>query len=245
MPLQIGAALKRGAVRFASRTGAILTVAYAALYAVYQTGYNSLVNVVYTRMGVDAGIAVPVSLPPPVAAVVVAVSLLALSYLSVVAIRTFVTGDRDAIPREHYAEGVVWAVANLVVGGLVTMLLVTVGFALLFVPGVFLLVSLLFVPVYVAVEGDNFVTAMRRSWALARGDRLAVLGLVLVVVAIGLAVGAVFAVVTVAAALAGYQVVVPLVAAVVVSPVTMYNLAAVAAAFEQLAGAGAGVAPTR
>ncbi|AZH26868.1 hypothetical protein [Haloplanus aerogenes] len=236
MSLQIGAALKSGASRFASRTGAILTVAYLVLYTVYQIGYNAIVNVVYTRMGVDTSLAVPVSLPVPVAVVVVVACLIALSYLSVVAIRTFVAGTRDTIPGEFYTDGVVWAVPNLFVGGLVTMVLVTIGFALLFVPGIFLLVSLLFMPVYVAVEGDNFVTAMRRSWALARGDRLAILGLVLVVVAIGAAVGVVFAVVNIAASLAGYQVVVPFVAAVVVSPVTMYNLAAVAAAFEQLAG---------
>ena len=234
MPLQIGAALKSGGYRLASRTGALLTVSYVVLYAAYQTGYNVALNALYARLGVDAALAVPFTLPTPVAGAVVAVCLLALSYLSVVAIRTFVAGERDTVPGEFYTEGVVWAVPNLFVGGLVTMVLMTIGFALLFVPGVFLLVSFVFMPMYVAVEGDNFVTALRRSWVLARGDRWSILGLGLVVVAIGGAAGVVFGVVNVAATFAGYQAVVPLVAALVVSPVTMYNLATVAAAFEQL-----------
>jgi len=234
MPLQIGAALKSGGYRLASRTGALLTVAYLVLYAIYQTGYNALLNALYARWGVDAMLpAVPI--PVPVAAAVVAASLVGLSYLSVVAIRTFVADERDAIPRSLYTDGVVWAVPNLFVGGLVTMLLMTVGFALLIAPGVFLLISFVFVPVYVAVEGDDFVTAMRRSWALARGDRLPILGFVLVVVAAGLALGVVFAITNIVATLAGARIVTPLLAAVAVAPVTMYNLAAVAAAFEQLA----------
>lgn len=234
MSLQIGAALKSGGYRLASRTGAMLTVSYVVLYAVYQTGYNIALNALYARLGVGTTLAVPFTLPTPVAGVVVAACLLALSYLSVVAIRTFIAGERDAVPGDFYTEGLVWAIPNLFVGGLVTMILVTIGFALLFVPGIFLLVSFVFMPMYVAVEGDDFVTALRRSWALARGDRWSILGLVLVVVAIGGAAGAVFGAVNVAATLAGYQVVVPLVAALVVSPVTMYNLAAVASAFEQL-----------
>lgn len=237
MSLQIGAALKSGGSRVASRTGALLTVGYLVLYAVYQTGYNALLNALYARIGIDAGITAPVSLPTPVAAAVVGGCLLGLSYLGVVSIRTFVAGERDAIPREFYTDGVVWAVANLFVGGLVTLVLVTVGFALLLIPGVFLLVSLVFVAMYVAVEGDDFVTAMRRSWALARGNRWSILGLVLVVAALGFALGIGFGVANVVATLAGYEILVPLIAAVVVAPVTMYNVAAVAAAFEQLRGA--------
>jgi hypothetical protein len=234
MSLQIGAALKSGGYRLVSRTGAILTVCYLALYAVYQTGYNALLNALYARAGVDAELAVPVSLPTPVAAAVVGACLLGLSYLSVVAIRTFVAGDRDRFPRERYAGGMVWAVPNLFVGGLVAMILMTVGFVLLFVPGVFLLVSLLFMAMYVAVDGDNFVTAMRRSWALARGNRWSILGLVLVVSAIGFTAGIGFSVVNLVVSLAGFGVVTPLLAAALVAPMTMFNVATVAAAFDQL-----------
>ncbi|GAB6862162.1 hypothetical protein ACFR97_05910 [Haloplanus litoreus] len=234
MTLRIGAALKSGGYRLASRTGALLTVGYLVLYVVYQTGFNVLMNALYARAEMAVQIPAPVALSLPVAATVVVGSLLALTVLSVVAIRTFVADERDAIPREFWTEGLGWAVLNLFVGGLVTTVLLTVGFALLIVPGVFLLVGLVFMAMYVAVDGDNFVTAMRRSWALARGNRLSILGLVLVVASLGFAVGIGFSVMNLAASLAGFGVVTPLLAAVLVAPMTMFNVATVAAAFDQL-----------
>ncbi|WP_251342394.1 hypothetical protein [Haloplanus halophilus] len=234
MSLHVGAALKSGGYRLASRTGALLTVGYLVLYAVYQTGFNVLMNALYARAGLDAEIPAPVALPLPAAAAVVAACLLVLTYLSVVAIRTFVAGERDAIPGEFWTDGVAWAVANLLVGGLVTTVLLTVGFALLLLPGLVLLVGLVFMAMFVAVEGENFVTAMRRSWALARGNRWSILGLVLVVAAVGLVIGVAFGAVNVALSLAGLGSLTPLLAAVLVAPMTMYNVAAVAAAFDQL-----------
>jgi len=234
MSLQIGAALKSGGSRLASRTGALLTAGYLVLYAVYQTGFNVLMNALYARAEMTAQIPAPVALSLPVAAAVVGGSLLALTVLSVVAIRTFVAGERDAIPRSFWTEGLGWAVPNLFVGGLVTMVLLTVGFVLLIVPGVFLLVGLVFMAMYVAVDGDNFVTAMRRSWTLARGNRWSILGLVLVVSAIGFTVGIGFSVMNLVVSLAGFGVVTPLLAAILVAPMTMFNVATVAAAFDQL-----------
>jgi hypothetical protein len=58
MSLQIGAALKSGGYRLASRTGAMLTVCYVVLYAVYQIAYNIALNALYARLGVDATLAV-------------------------------------------------------------------------------------------------------------------------------------------------------------------------------------------
>jgi len=238
MSLRIGAALKSGGYRFVSRSGALLTVGYLVLYAVYQTGFNVVMNAFYARVGLPPAIPTPVAVPASVAAVVVAASLLALAWLSLVAIRTFVADERDAIPRGFWTDGVAWALPNLLVGGLLTSLLVTVGLVFLLVPGLFLLVGLVFVAMYVAVEGDDFVTAMRRSWGLARGNRLSILGLFVVVAALGGAVGVGFGLVSVVTALAGLEALTPLLTAVFVAPVTMYNVAAVSAAFDQLRGAG-------
>ncbi|SEA35471.1 hypothetical protein SAMN04488065_2789 [Haloplanus vescus] len=234
MSLQIGAALKQGGYRFASRTGALFTVVYAALYVVYQVGYNAFLNALYARWGLEATLPTPVSLPTPLAGVVVLVCLLGLSTMSIVATRTFVAGERDAVPREYYTEGLAWTVPNLFVGGLVTMVLVSVGFVLLLVPGIFLTVSFAFLPMYIAVENDNFVTAMRRSWALSRGDRLPILGVLVVVFAVAFAVGIVFGVANVVLSLAGYGVVMPVLAAACFTPVTLFNLAVMSVAFEQL-----------
>ena len=236
MSLRIGAALKSGGYRFVCRTGALLTVGYLVLYAVYQTGFNVLMNALYAWIGLPAVIPVPIDLPLPVAAAVVAAALLALSWVSLVAIRTFVAGERDAIPRGFRTDGIGWALPNLVVGGLLTTVLATVGFLVLILPGLFLLVGLAFMPMYIAVEGDDFVTAMRRSWELARGNRLSILGLVVVVAALGAAAGAGFGLTTLVLALAGLESLTPLFTAVLVAPMTMYNVAAVSAAFEQLRG---------
>jgi len=236
MSLRIGAALKSGGYRFVSRTGALLTVGYLVLYAVYQTGFNILANALYARIGLPAATPAPVGLPLPVAAAVVAASLLALTWVSLVAIRTFVADERDAIPRGFWTDGVGWALPNLVVGGLLTSVLVTVGLLFLILPGLFLLVGLAFMAMYVAVEGDDFVTAMRRSWGLARGNRLSILGLVVVVAALGAAVGVGFGLANLVLALAGLESLTPLLTAVLVAPMTMYNVAAVSAAFEQLRG---------
>lgn len=234
MSLQLGAALKQGSYRFASRTGALLTAIYAVVYIVYQTGYNALLNALYAYWGLDATLGAPVSLSMPVAGVVVAVSLLGLTVMSVVATRTFVAGERRTIPRDYYTERLAWTVPNLFVGGLVTLVLVTIGFILVFIPGLFLSVSLAFLPMYIAVENDNFVTAMRRSWGLARGDRLPILGLLAIVAAIGLAIGIVFGVTNFVVVLAGYEAALPVLAGLCFAPMTLFNLAVVAAAFEQL-----------
>ncbi|MFB6101856.1 MAG: hypothetical protein ABEJ73_04755 [Haloplanus sp.] len=239
MSLRIVDALKTGANRLVSRAGAAVTVGYLLLYAVYQAGYNVLLNALYVRLGVAATVVEPIPLPVPVAAAIVAGCLFGLTYVSVVAIRTFVAGERDAIPRSFLTDGVGWAVLNLFVGGVVTMLLFAVGFVLLVVPGLFLLVSFAFMAMYVAVDGENFVTGLRRSWGLARGDRLRIFGLVAVVALLGFAVGAGFGVLSTVATLAGVEAVIPLAIALVTAPVTMYNLAVLAAAFEQLRGSPA------
>ncbi|QGX95865.1 hypothetical protein EI982_14280 [Haloplanus rallus] len=236
MSLRIGAALQSGGSRLVSRTGTLLTVSYLVLYAVYQTGFNVLMNALYARIGLPAAIPAPIGLPLPVAAAVVAAALLVLTWVSLVAIRTFVAGERDAIPRGFWTDGVGWALPNLVVGGLLTSVLVTVGFVFLILPGLFLLVGLAFMAMYIAVEGDDFVTAMRRSWGLARGNRLSILGLVVVVAALGAAAGVGFGLASLVLALAGLEPLTPLLTAVLVAPMTMYNVAAVSAAFEQLRG---------
>ena len=64
---------------------------------------------------------------------------------------------------------------------------------------------------------------------------LLVIGLV-VVAALGAAAGAGFGLTTLVLALAGLESLTPLFTAVLVAPMTMYNVAAVSAAFEQLRG---------
>lgn len=238
MSLQIGAALKGGLDLIVSRTGAMLLVTYLALYAVYQTAFNGLARALYERAGFEeaaAGLQPAIDAPVAVTGAFVGACLLIMTYLTVVAVRTFVAGERESVPRDALTGGVVFAVLNLLVGGLVLSVLTTIGFVLLVVPGLFLLVSFLFMTMYVAVENENFVTAMRHSWGLTRGERFAVFGLLLVVMAIGFAVGLVVGIAGFVGVLAGVdQAAIGIANVVVVAPVTLYNLAVLSNAFNQL-----------
>jgi len=55
----------------------------------------------------------------------------------------------------------------LVVALIVQGIAVAIGFVALFIPGLFLLVSLIFTQVYVAVEGEGPFQALSSSWSLA------------------------------------------------------------------------------
>lgn len=125
-------------------------------------------------LGLSPGLAGVLSLPVAVVSLVVTLG----------ALRTFVHGDTEEIPREHFRRNVGWAVVNLVVGGIVASLAVGIGLVLLVVPGLFLLVSLLFWGIFVAVEDESFVDGFQHSWDLTGGHRLQLFGLGVVVVVV-------------------------------------------------------------
>ncbi|PSQ08636.1 hypothetical protein BRC93_14835 [Halobacteriales archaeon QS_5_70_15] len=104
------------------------------------------------------------------------------------------TDETETLPREHLTEDLLWPAANLLVGGVVFGIAVAIGFVLLVIPGLFLLVSLLFWEVFVAVEGDNFVEGFRHSWDLTGGRRLRLFALGVAVVLLALVVSVVFAI---------------------------------------------------
>jgi hypothetical protein len=189
MSLQLGRALKRGAGLLVSRAGAVVLAAYAATMLVYQLSFNTLLQPLLagvTPSGVEPA-ATPglVTLPIPgvVAGGLVALALLAAAVISVVAIRTFVAGERARVPRRFLTERMPFAVANVVVGGIAFALVVALGTLLLVVPGIVAYVGLLFMIQFVAVENVNFVTAMRRSWRLTKGNWIRLFVLVAVLVA--------------------------------------------------------------
>jgi hypothetical protein len=186
MSLQLGSALKRGAERLASRTGVVVLAVYAAVMLVYQLSVNTLLQSLLTSLvpaGADAAASpdlVTLPLPNVVAGGLVVVTLLAAAVVGVVAVRTFVADERDHIPRQFLTERMAFAVANVVCGGIAFGLVVLFGTLLLVVPGIVAYVGLLFMIQFVAVENDNFLTAMRRSWRLTKGNRVRVFLLVVV-----------------------------------------------------------------
>lgn len=108
------------------------------------------------------------------------------------AFRTFVSDDQETLPIERFSRNLGWAWVNLLIGWIVFWIVVGIGFVFLLVPGLFLLVSLLFWGVYVAVEDQNFVEGFQNSWQLARGNRLRLFATGVLVVIISLVVSWVF-----------------------------------------------------
>ena len=97
-----------------------------------------------------------------VASVLALVVLLALQAVNVVLIRVM-AADRQAITRETYTRQMGWVLLNSIVASVVVGLLTAVGFVLLVIPGLFVLVSLLFVAVYIADRDENVLDAIRDS----------------------------------------------------------------------------------
>jgi hypothetical protein len=242
MSFSIGAAVRSGVGRLVSRNGAVLVAGYALLLLVYQASLNGLLaGVLGDALGGEAGPSVGLTYPAPTEAhaLVVLLALVALSTLTVVAVRTFVAGRTDTIPGACYRR-LPWATLNLVVGGIAFGLVVLVGSVFLLVPGIVAYVGLSFMTMYVAVEDEHFVAAMLRSWRLVRSEFVSVLGLLAVVVVGGGVVG--FAVGIGAGAL-GDGVVVGVATSVLNAPVTLLPLAILSAAFDQLRGADGIAAP--
>lgn len=263
MSIEISDALKGGFNRFASRNGAVLVLAYLLVYAVYMVGYLGLMQALGSRFGVsEMSLGVPLELPLAAAAAVVLASMLAMSYLSVVAIRTFVPGARSGFPDGALSWNVPFAVGNMIAGGIALLVVIGVligapilvatvagldgGAALLvgglgmlvgFVATVYLSVALAFMPMYVAAEGDSFVAGFRKSWGLTRGNRLSVflLYLVLVVLAVGVSIP-VNIVSTVVAFATGGFLLSQFFSIVLIAPLAMFQLAVLAVAFQQLGG---------
>lgn len=234
MALQIGAALRDAGARLVSRTGAILLGTYLLLLLGLQSMLNSLLATAYARMGLGAAVeALPLVVDVPVAVAgggVLLATLLA-TYHSIVSTRTFVADARDRFPGDALTRNVPLAILNVVVGGLVYGLLVFLGSLLLLVPGIVAYVAFLFLVPYVAVEDRNFVDALGASYRLGRGNWLQLFVLVLVAVGGASVVGAV---VGFAGSLLLPPAAAQLAIVLVQAPVSLYTLALIAVAFDQL-----------
>lgn len=196
MPFSITAALQEGLERLFSRLGAtfagilfvfgILNAVFSATMAARFVGrpMGGPAPGMGPGMGPGTSMVPTVGLPWPVAAVFTLVLWIASAIVGIAALRAFV-GDVDtSVDATLFTRNIGWVLVNIVVGGVVFGLAVAIGLVLLVVPGLFLLVSLIFWSLYVAVEDTSFVEGFRRSWALTSGHRIRLFGLGVVVLLI-------------------------------------------------------------
>jgi len=241
MPINLETALRRGVDRTVARNGLLLVGAMFVVSTV-----NAIVGLGVAPWAAASGAppmgfpfsgefgAALFAVPPAVGGLVSLLAGLATVVLTIGALRTFVSDEVERLPREHFTQNVVWPGVNFVVGAIVFAVIVGIGFVLLVVPGVFLFVSLAFWTVYVAVEDRNFVEGMRESWTLTRGHRLRLFLLGVAVVIVDIVVSAVFGLGGVAGGVVGTVSV-----QIGTALTTVFALATLAAAYDQLVGLGA------
>lgn len=219
MTMEVAVALRRGVDYTVSRTGSAFMAVFLLLDFLF-AGVPSIL--------VDTTAAVSNLFATSMAALI---GLILSMTVTVVAFRMFAAYDLAGPENRYDTRRIGAATVNMVVGALVAAILIGIGFILI-IPGLFLLVSLLFWPAFVAIEDQDFMDAFRHSWRMTAGHRwrvlLLALGILLVLVMIG-AVTALFTFVTPGR----------LVPAFIVSAAnaftTVFSIAAVTDAYTQLA----------
>jgi hypothetical protein len=244
MPVHVESVLRRGIDRTVARNGLLL----ASVLFVVST-VNAVVGLGVQRWVASRGVfptGVPFSrgtdpalsrevgaalfaVPPAIGAIVSLLAGLATIVLVIGALRTFVSDETERLSREQFTRNVVWPGLNFLVGTVVFGVVVALGFVFFVVPGIFLLVALVFWTVFVAVEDRNFVEAMQASWGLTRGHRLRLFLLGVAVAVVGLVVSAVFGVAGLVGGVVGV-----VFAQAASALTTVFTLATLAAAYEQL-----------
>ncbi|WP_267640603.1 hypothetical protein [Haloarchaeobius amylolyticus] len=106
--------------------------------------------------------------------------------VTVVGLRTFSGSFTEAVPRTAVA-GLPTRTAHAVVGSVLFTVLVAGGLVLFVLPGVVLALGLYFVTAAIAIEGDDVLAGLRRSWSLTAGNRLDAFLFVLVLAAVAVA----------------------------------------------------------
>jgi len=175
--LQLGRAIGDGIERTLTPTGGILLVAFLGLQLLTQASVNTVVTGVFPdgpagELEAALGLTLPVSATVAGGLFVVAIVLSAAYFVVLSRALTRSTAELSSFPSDLYTHRMGRATLSTFVGGLVVSLAVMVGFAFLFLPGIFLAVSFLFFAFVVGVEDRGIVGALKRSWGLSRGHRL-------------------------------------------------------------------------
>jgi hypothetical protein len=173
MSLQVLEVLKEGLKKTFSTSGLKLIGAFYALSIVGQIANDSLIAHSGGIMGgVEATPLAAVSVPTPVIGGLLMVSLLANLWLAIGALRNLVNENFESLDKDYFRENLTMPALNMIGGSIVFSLAVLAGLVAFVVPGVFLMVSLIFWSIFVAVENENFIDGLKNSWELSKGNRI-------------------------------------------------------------------------
>lgn len=184
MVLDIGGAIDGGVRRSASVTGVVLMV----LTFVYQLVFLGSINTIFSELlpaaaqaGSQIGLTFPLSTAVAGGLALVAMIFGMLVFLGAVRALVRDVDEQSTVPTELFTRRTGRALLSLVGANIVVSLAVMIGFALFFVPGLYLAVSFIFVVFAIGVEDERAIDAMRRSWTLATGNRWHLFGLFVIV----------------------------------------------------------------
>ena len=201
MVLQLGQALGRGARRALSVSGIVALVLTICYQVVFVGSFNTIVvnqlppSVQPGAVG-TIGFTLPLSTEVAAALGGAALLLGVGVFLVTARLLTRDLSKLSSLPGDLFTRRIGRAFLSALVVSVILAVAIPIGFALLFIPGLFLTVSLQFALFAVAVEDTGPVDALRRSWELASGNRWRLLALVIlfgVLGGIGGAVGSLFA----------------------------------------------------
>jgi hypothetical protein len=182
MALRLTSAIVDGSRRVLTRTGGILFVVLLVHEALLVTSLNTAVTAADpTAAGDVIGLTLPVS--GTVAGVLLAATLASNAVYFVVLSRALARprAQLSSFPADLITRRLGRASLTMLVCGCLVFLAVVIGFAFLFLPGLFLSACFFFVIFAVGVEDRGTVGSLERSWSLSRGNRLRLVGMVLLV----------------------------------------------------------------
>ena len=192
MSLKIGDALSTGAEKLQTTAGLQLGALYVVAVLLTSVGSDSIVAGIGGPMAQagQPGLALPIGVPGGAALVLLGAVVSVI--LTIVVLRTMDhdAAELDAIP-DGVTDGLLKTSVFLIIAGIIQGVAIAIGFVLLIIPGLFILVSLYFTQVFIAVEGEGPIEALSSSWALSKGDRFSIFGLVLVLIVVGALAGVV------------------------------------------------------
>ena len=243
MTLSVGDAVGDGLDRLTDGRLAAAFVAFYAAHLALTVGTQSQLAAQRETFEEEAFLFDPELLPPelplaleiPLGAAILlwTLAMVALVTSSILALRALLGAERPG-PR---TDGLLVATVHGVVAGIAAGIAVGIGLALFVLPGLFLATVLAFTYPYVALEGENALSAMRRSWSLTTGNRLRVFA---VVVVIGLTFFSItFVGGVVALALGAFPLLAEVTNVAFVAIAWLASLAILASAFDQLEAARA------
>ena len=239
MSLNIGEALSTGVEKLTTTAGIQLGIAYVVLQLITALGTNSAIATIDTGTGAGpgaGGMGTPaLSLPIGIAggAALLTLGIILNIALTIVAFRTLAHSSTElgSIP-DGVADGLLKPGVFLVIAGIVQGIAIGLGFIALIIPGIFIMISLIFTQIYIAVEDEGPFEALSSSWSLAKGNRFPLFGLGVILFVISLLASIPAAIITILSPIVG-----SVLNYVVTGFLSIFSWGVLVAAYQQLKGA--------